>query len=158
MYSPGERWLSLTKGKYWGKAFHVIMPSWVDHVLVNLYLKQFIHLGDIFIFRFYFPAFHRQCLCTWLSCTQWKPKVFMISHYSDVIMSTCVTIVYSTVYSGADQRKHQSSMSLAFVRKFGVTGGTPSSANVFIILFLLHVKRLVLFFQTFYLYLLYLNL
>ena len=29
---------------------------------------------------------------------------------------TCLTIVYSTVNSGADQRKHQSSASLAFVR------------------------------------------
>ena len=28
-----------------------------------------------------------------------------------------ITIVYSTVYSGADQRKHQSSASLAFVRR-----------------------------------------
>ena len=43
-------------------------------------------------------------------------------HHSDVIMSsmasqiTSLTIVYSTVYSGADQRKHQSSASLAFVR------------------------------------------
>ena len=43
-------------------------------------------------------------------------------HYNDVIMSTmtsqitCLMIVYSTVYSGADQRKHQSSASLAFVR------------------------------------------
>ena len=43
-------------------------------------------------------------------------------HYSDVIMSarayhiTSLTIVYSTVYSGADQRKHQSSASLIFVR------------------------------------------
>ena len=43
-------------------------------------------------------------------------------HYSDVIISTMAseitspTIVYSTVYSGADQRKHQSSASLAFVR------------------------------------------
>ena len=43
-------------------------------------------------------------------------------HYNDVIMSTIasqitsLTIVYSTVYSGADQRKHQSSASLAFVR------------------------------------------
>ena len=27
-----------------------------------------------------------------------------------------LTIVYSAVYSGADQRKHQSSASLAFVR------------------------------------------
>ena len=43
-------------------------------------------------------------------------------HYSDVIMSTMASqitslaIVYTTVYSGADQRKHQSSASLAFVR------------------------------------------
>ena len=43
-------------------------------------------------------------------------------HYNDVIMSamasqiTSLTIVYSTVYSGADLRKHQSSASLAFVR------------------------------------------
>ena len=29
---------------------------------------------------------------------------------------TSLTIVYSTVYSGADQRKYQSSASLAFVR------------------------------------------
>ena len=44
------------------------------------------------------------------------------THYSEVIMSTMasqitsLTIVYSTVYSGADQKKHQSSASLAFVR------------------------------------------
>ena len=31
---------------------------------------------------------------------------------------TSLTIVYSTVYSDADQRKHQSSASLAFVREF----------------------------------------
>ena len=43
-------------------------------------------------------------------------------HYNDVIMSvmasqiTSLTIVYPTVYSGADQRKHQSSASLSFVR------------------------------------------
>ena len=43
-------------------------------------------------------------------------------HYNDVIMSamasqiTSLTIVYSIVYSGADQRKHQSSASLAVVR------------------------------------------
>ena len=44
-----------------------------------------------------------------------------ISHYNDVIMSTIashitsLTIVYPIVNSGADQRKHQSSASLAFV-------------------------------------------
>ena len=42
-------------------------------------------------------------------------------HYSDVMVGaiashiTCLTIVYSTVYSGEDQRKHKSSASLAFV-------------------------------------------
>ena len=44
------------------------------------------------------------------------------NHYSDVIMGTMasqitsLTIVYSTVCSGEDQRKHQSSASLGFVR------------------------------------------
>ena len=43
-------------------------------------------------------------------------------HYGDVVMGmmasqiTNLTIVYSTVYLGADQRKHQNSVSLAFVR------------------------------------------
>ena len=43
-------------------------------------------------------------------------------HYGDFIMNmmasqiTSLTIVYSTVYSGSDQRKQQSSTSLAFVR------------------------------------------
>ena len=42
-------------------------------------------------------------------------------HYNDVIMTTMasqitgLTVVYSTVYSDADQRKHQSSAPLAFV-------------------------------------------
>ena len=44
------------------------------------------------------------------------------NHHSDVIMGamasliTSLTIVYSPVHSGADQRKHQSSAPLAFVR------------------------------------------
>ena len=46
--------------------------------------------------------------------------VFLCVHYDDVIMGaiasliTSLTIVYSTVYSDADQWKHQSSASLAF--------------------------------------------
>ena len=46
------------------------------------------------------------------------------NHYGDVIMSTIafqitsLTIVYSTVYSGADQRKHQNSASLALCGEF----------------------------------------
>ena len=52
----------------------------------------------------------------------------IIYHYNEVIMGTMtsqitsLTIVYSTVCSGADQRKHQSSASLAFVR--GIHRGT----------------------------------
>ena len=42
---------------------------------------------------------------------------------------TSLTIVYSTVYSGVDQRKHQSSASLAFVRGIHapVTGEFPAA-------------------------------
>ena len=46
-----------------------------------------------------------------------------IFHYGDVIMATIasqitsLTIVYSTIYSDADQRKHQSFVSLVFVRE-----------------------------------------
>ena len=46
------------------------------------------------------------------------------SHYNNVIMSamapqiSSLMILYSTVYSDADQRKYQSSASLAFVREF----------------------------------------
>ena len=48
---------------------------------------------------------------------------FVHSHYDDVIMTmlasqiTSLTVVYSIVYSGVNQRKHQSSASLAFVRE-----------------------------------------
>ena len=50
------------------------------------------------------------------------PVVIWQYHYNDVIMGamasqiTSPKIAYSSVYSGADQRKHQSSASLAFVR------------------------------------------
>ena len=59
------------------------------------------------------PGYQYPC-----SSSGWNP-----SHYSAVIMGamasqiTSLAIVYSTIYSGADQRKHQSSMSLAFVRR-----------------------------------------
>ena len=54
-------------------------------------------------------------------------------HYDDVIMSaiasqiTSLTIVYSTVYPGADQSKHQSSASLAFV--WGIHRGPVNSPH-----------------------------
>ena len=56
-----------------------------------------------------------------------------IRHYNDVIMGAIAsqiisfTIVYSTVYSSADQRKHDSSASLAFVR--GIHRGPVNSPH-----------------------------
>ena len=52
---------------------------------------------------------------------QYTPYHIVCFHYDDVIMSTItsqitsLTVVYSIIYSGADQSKHQSSASLAFV-------------------------------------------
>ena len=57
----------------------------------------------------------------WSFAENWCWSNLAISHYIDVIMTTMasqitsLTVVYSTVYSDADQRKHQSSASLVFV-------------------------------------------
>ena len=58
---------------------------------------------------------------------------YFLCHYDDVIMDamasqiTSLTLVYSTVYSGTDQRKHQSSSSLAFV--WGIHRGPVNSPH-----------------------------
>ena len=65
------------------------------------------------------------CMEFWkLFCPRWWgiANSWKTYHCSHVIMSavasqiTSITIVYLTVYSGADQRKYQSSAPLAFVR------------------------------------------
>ena len=59
--------------------------------------------------------------------------LMQISHYGDVIMGeiasqiTSLAIVYSTVYADVDQRKHQRSASLAFVR--GIHRGPVNSPH-----------------------------
>ena len=65
---------------------------------------------------------------------QWKWNgCWNSSHYNDVIMCTIASqissliIVYSIVYSDADQRKHQSSASLPFVR--GIHRGPVNSSH-----------------------------
>ena len=70
------------------------------------------------LFTFPLP---RACWVT--NADSWFASMGSVWHYSDAIMTTkasqitSLTIVYSTVYSGADQRKHQSSASLVFVRE-----------------------------------------
>ena len=70
----------------------------------------------------------------WYKRDPWKKsRTYNWIHYNDVIMGaiasqiTSLTIVYSTVYSDADQRKHQSSASLAFVR--GIHRGPVNSQH-----------------------------
>ena len=51
----------------------------------------------------------KQIPCNLLSTSQWR-------HNGHNDVSNHLTIIYSTIYSGADQRKHESAASLAFVR------------------------------------------
>ena len=62
------------------------------------------------------PLYHRQ------DEDEEESRLNMVNHYNDVRMSTMasqitsLTIIYSPVYSGKNQRKHQSSVSLVLVR------------------------------------------
>ena len=70
-----------------------------------------------------------QFSCRWSAALRRSCEVnihsgkYTLNHYDDVIMTmlasqiTSLTVVYSIVYSGVNQRKHQSSASLAFVRE-----------------------------------------
>ena len=96
----------------------VIRPQWVNFVSCNGLLpdgtKQ-LHKSMLF---------HRHVDHSEQTSAKIKKyDIFFHKHYNDVIMGTIasqitsITIVYSTVYSGADQRKPQSSASLALVRE-----------------------------------------
>ena len=89
----------------------------------------------------YWRAFSvNMTFCEWLLASSLLPYAYSGSlgtgkcrHYCDVIMGpiasqiTSLTTVYSIVYSDADQRKHQSSMSLAFVQ--GIHRGPVNSPH-----------------------------
>ena len=87
--------------------------------------------------KYWWPRLHapeNQRLPLKIHQTEWSCGSCQITiHYNDVIMGvmasqiTSLTIVYSTVYSGVDQRKHQSSASLAFVR--GIHRGPVNSQH-----------------------------
>ena len=90
--------------KYWINIFHTLsikIKIITSRIVVFITAKRFTH-GELGM----------RTGSSWLVYT----------HYSDVIMGamasqlTSLTSVCSTVYSGADQRTHQSSASLAFVR------------------------------------------
>ena len=76
------------------------------------------------IHRILISCFYFQIIATSSGdrCTKQHQAQNITEHYNDVKMGamayqiTSLMIVYSTVHSGADQRKHQNSASLAFVR------------------------------------------
>ena len=84
-----------------------------------------------------FKKMHLQNVVWKMAAILLRPQCFNshrnLDHYSDVIMGamasqiTCLTIVYSVVYSGTDQRKHQSSAPLAFLR--GIHRGPVNSPH-----------------------------
>ena len=90
----------------WG---HDIMRSWRHNLNAYLWVYEF-----------------QEKYSSWF-------RILMINHYYDVVMGamasqiTSLTIVFSTVYSDADQIKHQSSPSLAFVR--GIHRGPVNSPH-----------------------------
>ena len=119
---------------WYGNPFRVACPSWNEST--GRFPSQRTSNVDFWCFLCCLveqaaePTFHLALI--WgtamlrgrhLSMTRsWKDWSIAAKHYGDVIMDamasqiTSLTIVYSTVYSGADQRKYQSSASLAFVR------------------------------------------
>ena len=99
---------------------HMVTPIWRPWVHFNIYT---IHSG--MKPSYLYPLPRRRIYI------EKAPVLFL--HYNDVIMGlitsqiTSLTIVYSTVYSGADQRNYQSSASLAFVR--GIHRGPVNSPH-----------------------------
>ena len=105
------------------------MLEWCQSVIKNvIYICFLTVVAHIVILSIHFykyflkrmsrrPNHHRNQCCPTINEILWNSF-----HYADVTMIemasqiTSLTIVYSTVYSDADHRKHQSSASLAFVR------------------------------------------
>ena len=118
------------------RSFHPWCPG-----VKNRCLSVCLAASSVHTLSQYFCRRSKNCLLSvHVNC---KPGVVMMqtlsmniwhrNHYNDVIMGaiasqiTSFTIVYSIVYGDADQRKHQSSASLAFVR--GIHRGPVNSPH-----------------------------
>ena len=114
------RYIWLVEVGWYTASFYVsqkINTIWYPVCNTRIYLKNYVHGSCFVVFCWgYMLAEFTHILQGYFPDTGDSP------HYSDVIMSktasqiTGVLVVYSTVCSGANQRKHQSSASLAFVR------------------------------------------
>ena len=103
--------------------FYSIIFIWFNRFVVTLKHIWFKHqvLSIMTIRRHFNKLKSKMSHCKIEKCWSCKIDTSDLHHYNDVIMSvmasqiTSLTIVYSTAFSGPDQRKHQSSASLAFV-------------------------------------------
>ena len=98
---------------WWPEAGTIIVTGpYSGHIL---HMIQY--LSDCILTDKHHSPWNMYTVCALFCCAQSTS-----SHYNDVIMGTMasqitsLTIIYSTVYSDADQSKYQSSASLAFVR------------------------------------------
>ena len=93
----------------------------LKHQAISIYNADLISI--VALNKYYTEILHSRGITSvirllWVQCCKWVIGL----HYGPVIMDaivsqiTSLNIVYSIVYSDADQRKHQSSASLAFVR------------------------------------------
>ena len=98
--------------------WELVCQKQVSRTGTSSYISQY--LWDVIEYNWPCPS------CFWHTCPHLMACYNCICplwHYNDVIMSTMesqitsLTIIYSTVYSGAEKRKHQSSATLAFVRR-----------------------------------------
>ena len=120
----GQGPISLTINPSEFKFFGQFVLLWLKFRRCQLMSLQFLHITSMTRDP-YMLSRHAQNLFWWPeneNTTKWNSNHAGNVHYSDVIMSamasqiTGVMIVCLNVCSVADQRKHQSSMSLAFVR------------------------------------------
>ena len=105
----------------------------IHAIFTNIRLAQikWIQCVGVLVVKFWFEILTVHDQQYSFATNGWIATSIDLQHYNDVIMGaigsqiTSLMIVYTTVYSDADQRKHQSSASLAFVR--GIHGGPVNS-------------------------------
>ena len=114
---------------FWCK-FHWILFQTVQWTISRHWFRYWFGTGHAT--SHYLNQWCPSLLCDCVTQPQWVIS-FRVIYYGDVIMGgmasqiTSLTIVYSTIYSDADQRKHQSSASLAFV--WGIHRGPVNSPH-----------------------------
>ena len=126
-YAPNYAHLSFCVSSHEFKATRCILQPFLTYWLLHNLTWCTLHphiLGFAAVKMQYWRYFYKYFALissTDVKCTEHDTGLHITCHYIDVIMTTMtsqitsLTVVYSTVYSDADQWKHQSSASLAFV-------------------------------------------